>query len=131
MSGLLAVYSTRARYFESTSAGLFQTVAQLLHAVLASSRQQSRPSAGRGQRSGHRPRQPAACQTHTEEHWNLENREHATVACWPSLRWDGFRGVNDRFGRLVGNGLAQRATSCASECWANVRRTDMVIALGR
>ena len=37
--GLLAVYSSRARYFESTSAGLFQKVAHLLHAVLASSRQ--------------------------------------------------------------------------------------------
>ena len=100
--GLLAVYSTRARYFESTSAGLFQTVAQLLHAVLASSRQQADrlPDEASDLVTGLANRRHA--RRTLEEQWNLES-EHATRGVLAIVALDGFRGVNDRFGRLVGN----------------------------
>ncbi|MFO1344603.1 GGDEF domain-containing protein [Casimicrobium huifangae] len=124
--GLLAVYSTRARYFESTSAGLFQTVAQLLHAVLASSRQQADrlPDEASDLVTGLANRRHA--RRTLEEQWNLES-EHATRGVLAIVALDGFRGVNDRFGRLVGN-LALR--DVAQALLGNVRRTDMVSRWG-
>ncbi len=124
--GLLAVYATRARYFESTSAGLFHVVAQLLYAVLASSRQQAERLADEASD----PATGLANRRHAkralEAQWSVEC-EHATRGVFAIVALDGFRDVNDRFGRLVGN-LALR--DVAQALLADVRRTDMVARWG-
>jgi len=124
--GLLAVYSSRARYFESTSAGLFQKVARLLHAVLASSRQLADrlPDEASDLVTGLANRRHA--KRALEEHWSLAS-EHTTRGVLAMVALDGFRGVNERFGRLVGN-LALR--DVAQALLGNVRRNDMVARWG-
>ena len=102
--GLLAVYSTRARYFESTSAGLFQTVAQLLHAVLASSRQQADrlPDEASDLVTGLANRRHA--RRTLEEQWNLES-EHATRGVLAIVALAGWSAIS-------------RCATWRKPCWA-------------
>jgi len=124
--GWLAIYAARPKFFESVSSGLFETLGQLLHAVLAHSRQQ----VDRPPEDSTDPVTGLANRRHVkhqlEQAWQLPP-EHETRGLIVIADLDHFRTLNDEYGRMVGN-LALRQV--AQALLNNVRKTDIVARWG-
>lgn len=124
--GWLVLCAARPGYFEAASMGLFETLGQLLYATLVHSRQQTdRPTEDSTDSvTGLINRRQARKQL--EQAWQLPS-EHETRGLLVIADLDGFRAINDDYGRMIGNfALRQVAQSLLN----NVRKTDLAARWG-
>lgn len=124
--GWLVLCAARPKYFEAISIGLFETLGQLLYAALAHSRQQ----VGLATEDSTDAVTGLANRRHTlhqlEQAWQLPP-EHETRGLLVIADLDGFRTINEDYGRMIGNfALRQVAQTLLN----NVRKTDLVARWG-
>lgn len=124
--GWLVLCAARPKYFEAISIGLFETLGQLLYAALAHSRQQvGQPTEDATDSvTGLVNRRHARHQL--EQAWQLPP-EHETRGLLVMADLDGFRAINEGFGRMVGNFALRQV---AQSLLGNVRKTDLVARWG-
>ena len=120
--GLVAFYATRPKYFETMGVGLFDSVARLLHTVLAHARNNAQRTPAKASDSVTGLVNRRHCRQWLEHEWRTQS-EHVTRGLLLMLDLDSFSGINERFGHIVADlALKQVAQTLLS----NVRKSDMV-----
>lgn len=124
--GLLALYSTRAKYFDAVGIGLFDVLGQLFHAVLSQSRKRAELESDLQQDviTGLHTRRYA--QRLIDDLWRLP-LEHENRGVLLLIDVDEFKKINDTHGHRVGD-LALRHV--AKLLQKNVRRSDVISRWG-
>jgi len=120
--GLVAFYATRPKYFETMGVGLFDSVARLLHTVLAHARNNAQRTPAKASDSVTGLVNRRHCRQWLEHEWRTQS-EHVTRGLLLMLDLDSFSDINERFGHIVADlALKQVAQTLLS----NVRKSDMV-----
>jgi diguanylate cyclase (GGDEF)-like protein len=124
--GLLALYSTRPRYFDAMGVGLFDVLGQLFHAVLTQSRKRAELETDSQQDvvTGLHSRRHA--QRLIDDLWRTES-DHENRGVLLLIDLDEFKQINDNYGHRMGD-LALRHV--ARLLLKNLRRTDIVSRWG-
>lgn len=120
--GLIAFYSTRPKYFDTMGVGLFDSVARLLHTVLAYARNNTPRTPGVAADSVTGLVNRRHCRQWLEHEWRTPS-EHLTRGLLLMLDLDSFTDINARLGHLVGDMALKQV---AQTLLGNVRKSDMV-----
>ena len=124
--GLMALYSTRPRYFDAVGIGLFSVLGQLFHAVLRQSRKQAELETDLQQDvvTGLHSRRYA--QRLIDEHWQLAT-EHENRGVLLLIDLDEFKQINDTCGHRVGDSALRHVAQLLEK---NLRRSDVLSRWG-
>ena len=124
--GLMALYSTRPKYFDAVGVGLFDVLGQLFHAVLRQSRKRAELETDAQQDvvTGLHSRRHA--QRLIDDHWRTQP-EHENRGVLLLIDIDEFKQINDTHGHRVGD-LALRHVAQLLE--KNLRRSDVISRWG-
>lgn len=124
--GLLALYSTRPKYFDAVGVGLFDVLGQLFHAVLTQSRKRVELETDSQQDvvTGLHSRRHA--QRLIDDLWQL-SPEHENRGVLLLIDLDEFKKINDTYGHRMGD-MALRHV--ARQLEKTLRRSDVISRWG-
>jgi diguanylate cyclase (GGDEF)-like protein len=120
--GMLALYAKREKFFEQLGTGLFETLAELLHAVVMSPRSQSDTPADSSLDivTGLPLRRPTI--RRIENQWSLP-AQHDNRGLLVVIDVDDFASLNERHGAATGDAALRQIANLLKQ---GVRRTDLV-----
>jgi len=118
--GLLALYATRDKYFDEIGPGLFETLGELLYALVTQSRHGDGVEPATDAVTGLPLRRQT--QRRIEAEWSTPSA-HDSRGLLAIIDVDQFRAVNDRYGRQIGDHALRQI---AHQLRQSVRRSDLV-----
>lgn len=124
--GLMALYSTRPKYFDAVGVGLFDVLGQLFHAVLRQSRKRAELETDAQQDvvTGLHSRRHA--QRLIDDHWRTPPT-HENRGVLLLIDIDEFKQINDTRGHRVGDFALRHVAQLLEK---NLRRSDVISRWG-